>query len=98
MAAGTTAVPRRRNPVLAFFGLTGLAAREAGLGYAIGGIVYVFLAAFVFAPMALAFYVSLTKWDALSPLSQARFVGLQNYIDLANDNRFHQSMVHDFEW
>ena len=92
------AAPRRRNPVLARLGLTGLAAREAGLGYAIVGVVYLFLTAFVFAPMALAFYVSLTKWDALSPLGQARFVGLQNYIDLASDSRFHQSMIHDFEW
>lgn len=98
MAASTSAVVRRRNPVLAFFGLTGLAAREAALGYAIVGVVYLFLLAFVFAPMALAFYVSLTKWDALSPIQEARFVGLQNYMDLAADTRFHYSLVHDFEW
>ena len=31
-------------------------------------LVYLFLFGFVFAPMLLAFYVSTTRWDALSPL------------------------------
>lgn len=97
MARDSQAIPRRGG-LLSLFGMSGLAAREAVLGYAIVGIIYLFLAIFVFAPMLLAFYVSLTKWDALSPISEARFLGLQNYADLIEDRRFHLSIVHDFEW
>jgi len=96
--ADETRTIRARRGLLAPLGLYGLAAREAALGYAITGLVYLFLLGFVFAPMLLAFYVSLTRWDALAPLSEAKFVGLQNYTDLATDNRFHWSIVHDFEW
>jgi multiple sugar transport system permease protein len=52
----------------------------------------------VFAPMVLAFYVSLTKWDALEPLAQAKWVGLGNYVDLVTDSRFRLSIYKDFEW
>lgn len=87
----------RRDP-LARLGIHGLAAREAAYGYGIVGVVYLFLAAFVFGPMILAFYVSLTRWDALSPIAQAHFVGLKNYVDLALDQRFRFALWHDFEF
>src|SRR5262245_32307546 len=97
MAAEVTTIRRQRG-VMARFGLYGLAAREAALGYVIVRLLYLFLLGFVFAPMLLAFYVSLTRWDALTPIEQARFVGFENYTGLFADSRFIQSIVHDFEW
>jgi ABC-type sugar transport system permease subunit len=99
MAVATdTRTIRRKGGLLSIFGLHGLAAKEAALGYAIVGLVYLFLLGFVFLPMLLAFYVSTTRWDALSPLSQAKFVGLDNYTDLVTDSRFRLSIWKDFEW
>lgn len=91
-------VPLGRRGLLSFLGLHGLAAREAALGYGIVGTIYLFFLGFVFLPMLLAFYVSATRWDALSPISEARFIGLQNYLDIITDERFCMSLVHDVEW
>jgi multiple sugar transport system permease protein len=93
MAAQTQ--PVRRGGLL---GLRGTAAREATLGLSIVGVIYLFFLLFVFVPMLIAIYVSLTKWDALSAITSAKFVGLQNYIDLLYDTRFHASLVHIAEW
>ncbi|TAK25386.1 MAG: sugar ABC transporter permease [Chloroflexota bacterium] len=96
MAEATRVVAR--TDLLYRLGLRRLAAREAALGYTIVGVVYLFFAAFIFGPLLLAVYISTTKWDALSPLSEARFIGLDNYIDLFSDDRFRLSMIHDFEF
>jgi len=87
-----------RGDLLSRIGIRTLAQREAALGYGITGTIYLFLIIFVFGPMLLALYVSMTKWDGLSDLTQARFLGLDNYIELASDQRFLLSLVHDFEW
>lgn len=79
-------------------GIRGLAAREAAFAYGIVGVIYVFFTLLVFGPLVLAFYVSFTKWDGLSPLSEARFVGLDNYLLLFTSERFLMSLWHDFEW
>lgn len=98
MAVVETSTTRARGGPLAIFGLRGLAAREAAVGLTIVGFVYLFLLLFVFGPMLLAFYVSLTKWDALAPLSDAKWVGMGNYVDLVTDPRFRLSIYKDFEW
>lgn len=87
-----------RDDLLSRIGIRTLAQREAALGYAIVGAIYLFLTVFVFGPMLLAFYVSFLKWDGLSDLSQARFVGLDNYTELLTSERFLHSLYHDFEW
>lgn len=38
---------------------------------------------FVIGPIVLAFLLSLTKWSAMAPLSEARYVGLDNYRHMA---------------
>ncbi len=79
-------------------GLHTLSAREALFGYSIVGVVYLFFLIFVFGPMFLAFGVSLTWWDALSPISQAKFIGLENYRYIFFDERFRLSLLHDAEY
>lgn len=98
MASITSPASTSREDFLSKIGIRTLAQREAALGYSIVGLVYLFLAVFVFGPMLLAFYVSFIKWDGLSDLSKARWVGLDNYFELATDERFHHSLWHDFEW
>jgi ABC-type sugar transport system permease subunit len=95
--AGQARLQERRD-LLTMLGITRLAAREAALGYAIVAVIYLFFLLFVFLPMVLAFYISLTRWDGLSNISQARWIGLQNYLDLASDQRFLTSLVTTFEW
>jgi multiple sugar transport system permease protein len=97
MARVSPAAPARRD-LLSLVGIHGLAAREAALGYAIVGLIYLFFLLFVFGPMLLAFYISLTRWDGLASIQQARFIGFQNYIDLFRDDRFRMSLWHDFEF
>jgi ABC-type sugar transport system permease subunit len=87
-----------RRDLLARLGLKGLAAREAAFAYSIVGVIYLFFTLFVFGPLLLALYVSFTKWDGLAPLSEARFVGLDNYLLLFTSERFLMSLWHDFEW
>ena len=79
-------------------GIRGLAAREAAFAYGVVGVIYLFFTLLVFGPLVLALYVSFTKWDALAPLNEARFVGLDNYLLLFTSERFLMSLWHDFEW
>ena len=87
-----------RRDLLTRVGIRGLAAREAAFAYAIVGAIYLFFTLFVFGPLVLAFFVSFTRWDGLAPLSEARFVGLDNYTLLFTSERFILSLWHDFEW
>lgn len=48
------------------------------------------LAVFVFAPIVMAFYVSLHSWDALSPM---QFIGIDNYLELLADSEWWGSLV-----
>src|SRR5262245_39280608 len=79
-------------------GVRGLAAREAAIGYAIVVPIYLFFIATVFVPMFFSFYLSLIRWDGLKPLAEAPFLGLENYADLAADERFRYSLYHDLEF
>ena len=47
------------------------------------------LAAFIFLPIIMAFFVSLHSWDALSPM---RFIGLENYVNLVSDSDWWRSL------
>jgi multiple sugar transport system permease protein len=87
-----------QRDLLARVGIRGLAAREAAFAYSIVGVIYVFFTLLVFGPLLLAFFVSFTKWDGLAPLSEARFVGIDNYLLLFTSERFLMSLWHDFEW
>jgi multiple sugar transport system permease protein len=78
------------------FGIRGIAAREAAFAYSIVGVIYVFFIAFTLFPILLALYVSLTRWDGLTPLGEARFIALQNYVALARDQRFINSLLTTF--
>jgi multiple sugar transport system permease protein len=78
------------------FGIRGIAAREAAFAYSIVGVIYVFFIAFTLFPILLALYVSLTRWDGLTPLGEARFIALQNYLALARDQRFINSLLTTF--
>jgi ABC-type sugar transport system permease subunit len=44
-------------------------------------------------PMARAFYISLTSYDLLTP---PQFIGLENYIYLWGDDRFHIALLNTF--
>ena len=90
--------PVHRTGLRRRLGLHTLSAREALFGYSIVGVVYLFFLIFVFGPMFLAFGVSLTWWDALSPISQAKFIGLENYRYIFFDERFRLSLLHDAEY
>jgi ABC-type sugar transport system permease subunit len=87
-----------RSDLLTRVGIKGLAAREAAFAYAIVAAIYAFFTLFVFGPLVLALIVSFTKWDGLVPFSEARFVGLDNYLLLFTSERFLMSLWHDFEW
>ncbi len=48
---------------------------------------------FVIGPMLVALLLALTKWSAMAPLSEARFVGLDNFVHMfAYDNQFSHSL------
>lgn len=51
------------------------------------------LTVFVFVPMVYAFYVSLHEWNALSPKV---FIGLDNYVQLASDKEWWNSLYRTF--
>lgn len=51
------------------------------------------LTIFVFVPMVYAFYVSLHEWNALSP---KMFIGFDNYVQLASDNEWWNSVYRTF--
>ncbi|OFW63422.1 MAG: sugar ABC transporter permease [Actinobacteria bacterium RBG_19FT_COMBO_36_27] len=48
------------------------------------------IAIFIFVPILLALYVSLHKWDALSPME---FIGLKNYVTLMSDSKWWNSVI-----
>jgi len=77
-------------------GIRGIAAREAAFAYSVVGVIYLFFIAFTLFPILLALYVSLTRWDGLTPLDEARFIALQNYVALARDQRFINSLLTTF--
>ena len=87
-----------RRDLLTRVGVRGLAAREAAFAFSIVGVIYLFFTLLVFGPLVFAFYVSFTRWDGLAPISEARFVGLDNYLLLFTSERFLMSLWHDFEW
>lgn len=87
-----------QRDLLTRVGIRGLAAREAAFAYSIVGVIYLFFTLFVFAPLVLALFVSLIRWDGLVPISESRFVGLDNYLLLFTSERFLMSLWHDFEW
>jgi ABC-type sugar transport system permease subunit len=84
--------------ILARLGIKTLAGREAALGYAIVGVVYLFFLCFVFGPILLAFSLSFTFWDGLRELDSVQFVGIGNYTRLLSDQRFLLSIQHDLEF
>jgi ABC-type sugar transport system permease subunit len=92
-----TGARTRQTDLLGRLGVHGLAAREAAFAYAVVGVIYLFFAAFVFFPILLAVYVSLTRWDGLVPLNEARFIAAQNYLTLLRDQRFLNSLVTTFQ-
>jgi multiple sugar transport system permease protein len=87
----------RHTDLLGRLGVHGLAAREAAFAYVVVGVIYLFFIAFVFFPILLAVFVSLTRWDGLVPLNEARFIGAQNYLALARDQRFINSVLTTFQ-
>ena len=52
-----------------------------------------FAAVFLLAPLGFSLYLTFTRWN---PLSEPKWVGLQNYRYLLNDETFHQSLVNTF--
>lgn len=86
----------QRVDFLERFGIRGIAAREAAFAYSVVGVIYAFFIAFTLFPILLALYVSLTRWDGLTPLGEARFIALQNYLVLARDQRFINSLLTTF--
>lgn len=64
-----------------------LAAREAIRGYSFTLPQLAFLGLTVFAPLAFTAYVTFFRWEGLSPIREAEFVGLQNYARLLGDER-----------
>jgi multiple sugar transport system permease protein len=72
-----------------FAGLRSAEARRQMWGYAFLAPMFLLFVVFKFVPMAQAFYLSLTRYDLLSP---PRFVGLANYVGLLQDPLFHQSV------
>jgi multiple sugar transport system permease protein len=89
--------PAGGGDLLSRVGIRGVAAREAAFAYVVVGVIYIFFIGFVFFPILLALWVSLTKWDGLTPLSEARFIALQNYVALAGDQRFLNSLLTTFQ-
>lgn len=67
-----------------------LARRHALVGFAFVVPALLFFALFNFYPMADAFYISLTKWDLLSP---PQFVGLANYVAIFGSPDFLSSLA-----
>jgi multiple sugar transport system permease protein len=65
------------------------ARRQQGWGYVFLLPMLLLLAAFKFAPMLRALWLSLTSYDLLNP---PRFMGLRNYLALLQDPLFHQSV------
>jgi len=52
-----------------------------------------FFAAFVILPMGMGIVTSLFNYTMKNPVSAETFIGLKNYIDLFNDDKFRRAMV-----
>ncbi|MFE7405924.1 carbohydrate ABC transporter permease [Isoptericola sp. NPDC057559] len=48
---------------------------------------------FILYPTGFALYASLTRWNGLGPMT---FIGLDNYVALLGDERFHQTLFNTF--
>lgn len=59
-------------------------------GLAFAAPALIFLAIFNFYPMLYAFFISLHEWDLLT---EREFVGFENFIELADDRVFRQSVM-----
>lgn len=55
----------------------------------------VFNGAVILGPSLASLYYSFTNWDGLS---DAQFLGLQNYAELFKDDDFHQAFLHNVIW
>jgi multiple sugar transport system permease protein len=67
----------------------GARGRENLFAYLMLGPDLLGLALFIFAPIVMAFVVSLHSWDALSPMS---YIGLENYAQLLSDSDWWRSL------
>jgi multiple sugar transport system permease protein len=83
-------------------GATGVAAgrkhnsarrREAGAGWLFVAPALVGFLCFVLGPLVAAFWISLTKYDILTP---PKFVGMRNYTRMLSDHRLMQSYLNTF--
>lgn len=96
--AESSSTQGRRRDLPSLLGIRGLAAREAATAYLLIAPIYLFFSVFVFVPMFLAFYISLTRWDGIGTIDEAQFVGLRNYANMFGDERFLWSLFHDIEF
>lgn len=63
----------------------------AWIGYAFIAPNFIGFAIFTLLPLAFALGVAFTKWDVVSGVRGLQWVGLQNFVDIANDPNFWQS-------
>jgi multiple sugar transport system permease protein len=96
--ANATETRHGRGGLLGLLGYRGLAAQEAAFGLGVTAVIYLFFACLTFVPIVLALYISTTKWDALTEISQAVPVGINNYVSLLQDQRFLTSLLTTFQW
>lgn len=69
---------------------TRLSRREAGIGYALLAPSLFGIVAFLIFPILVVIWLSLQRWDLLSP---ARFVGFENFSSVFSDASFARSMI-----
>jgi ABC-type sugar transport system permease subunit len=48
----------------------------------------IFFLVFILVPVALSFWLGFHKWDPLRPMSEARWIGLDNFVELVTDRAF----------
>jgi multiple sugar transport system permease protein len=89
-APAQVAVPAAASQARRRAWLRSAEARHQAWGYVFLAPMFLLLVVFKFIPMVQAVYLSLTRYDLLSP---PRFVGLQNYVALLQDPLFHQSLT-----
>ena len=66
--------------------MTKRARRDMWTFFAFTGPTFILLAIFIFWPIFYSFYLSLFKWNMVSP--RKTFLGLQNYKDMFSDDVF----------
>ncbi len=81
----TIVLPRKR-------GMSKLARREALVAYLILLPNIVGFAIFIILPIIFNLPISLLEWSGFSPLEQAKFVGLQNFVTALNDDLFRKAV------